>query len=76
MNYPEIAQANLALIPEFGRWDMLVLLLDLDELQDSILTILQTQLNQDHSRLEQGLLIPLCAKWLPREKNKVKIRLS
>lgn len=69
-NHPEIAQANLHLIPEFGRWDMLVRLLDLPPLQEPILNLIQQQLTADQAGMKQKTSISLCAKWLPREGKK------
>ncbi|PSF37826.1 hypothetical protein C7H19_07530 [Aphanothece hegewaldii CCALA 016] len=63
----ETAKSNLFLIPEFGRWDMLIRLLDIPTLQESILALIRKQLNDDLSHMEKNLSISLCAKWLPRE---------
>ena len=69
-NYPEIAKANLYLIPDFGRWDMLVRLLDFDVLQPTILQLIHEQLLADQFGINQKQSISLCAKWLPREGKK------
>lgn len=65
-NYLTVACANLALIPEFGRWDMLVRLLAISELQEAILALIGRQLHEDCQRMAEKLSISLCAKWLPR----------
>ncbi|GFE68115.1 DUF2828 family protein [Chroococcus sp. FPU101] len=74
----ETAKANLYLIPEFGRWDMLVRLLYIPILQEPILALIRQQLEDDLSQMEQNLSISRCAKWLPREAkhNEYKAKLS
>jgi hypothetical protein len=69
-NYGRIAADHLDLIPEYGRWDMLVRLLagDIKELvRDRILAIIRMQLETDWENYEKGRPISLCAKWMPRE---------
>ena len=61
---PETAKKLLKLIPEYTRWDNLVVLLD-TALGEDAAAIIKEQLNNDmfnHSRKQP---ISLCAKWLP-----------
>lgn len=47
----ETAKTNLYLIPEFGRWDMLVRLLNIPSLQAPILALIRQQLEDDLSQI-------------------------
>lgn len=57
-NYPETVRKNINLIPEFGRWD-------------DILILLGTELENDMYDCIRAALINrtdgLCAKWMPRK---------
>lgn len=57
-SHPEVLKGNLHLIPEFGRWDDLLVLED-------------TKLHADAFNLIQKALLEdqdgLCAKWMPRK---------
>lgn len=57
----------LPLIPTYGRWDDVLVLLDRKEkeIQDAIYTMLRIQWNFDLSRVETGEDISLLGKWLP-----------
>jgi hypothetical protein len=59
---------NLALIPEYGRWDDLLTLLSTD-LKDAVIELIRRQLNSDKLNAEQLKYhnISLLAKWLPSE---------
>lgn len=64
MNYlaayhPELVRKNMHLIPEYGRWDDLLVFADTD-LEDDAFTLIRTALNDGNG---------LCAKWMPREKS-------
>jgi hypothetical protein len=74
MNYlarqhEDIALAVLNLIPEYGRWDDLVELLDCNNanVSNEILTIIKTQLNKDIVNRASNKPISLLGKWLPSE---------
>lgn len=56
--HPEALSKNLHLIPEFGRWDDL-LVLEGTKLQGAAFDLIQKALLEDQSGL--------CAKWLPRK---------
>lgn len=56
--HPEALSKNLHLIPEFGRWDDL-LVLEGTKLQGAAFDLIQRALLEDQSGL--------CAKWLPRK---------
>lgn len=54
----------LKLIPEYTRWDNLVVLLD-TALSEDAAKIIKDQLNDDMFNYERKQPISLCAKWLP-----------
>lgn len=59
---------NLKYISEYGRWDDLVSLLNINRFSDEvIIEIIKLQLQEDLSNLEKGEPISLLAKWLPSE---------
>jgi hypothetical protein len=57
-SHPEALKGNLRLIPEFGRWDDLLVLED-TKLQEDAFNLIQKALLED----QDGL----CAKWMPRK---------
>lgn len=56
-NHPDVAEKNTSIIPEFGRWDDL-LLAENTVFEKSVLDFIASAL-----RTENGL----CAKWMPRK---------
>lgn len=62
-NHPEIAKAVVALIPEFGRWDDVLGLLD-TELKSDVIAIIKKQLNEDAKNMMENKPVSLLAKWL------------
>ena len=72
MNYlaeqhTDIAMAVLELIPEYSRWDNLVVLLDCNnaEVSNKVLDIIRQQLRCDLVDMNAGKSISLLAKWMP-----------
>lgn len=59
---PQSVKKNIQLIPEFGRWDDLVSLID-TSLKSYVLSVISNQLAQDILSNNPSLL----AKWLPSE---------
>lgn len=57
---PEVVRANLDLIPEYGRYDDLLVLLD-TELKDDVISLIKKQLDKDILENHPSLL----AKWMP-----------
>ena len=54
----------LSLIPEYGTWkDMLVLLNT--PVEKEVANIIKNQINEDYNNMKNGKPISLCAKWLP-----------
>ena len=68
--WPESARKNASYVPEYGRWDDLLVLLG-SPLQEEVLRVIRTQLEQDLEAVirreagAQDVSISLLAKWLP-----------
>ena len=56
-NSPQTVRKNIALIPEFGRWDDVLVLFG-TELEDDMYSLIRTALTKGDG---------LCAKWMPRK---------
>lgn len=63
-SHPEIVKAVLDLIPVYGRYDDLLILLDTD-LCDEVCCFIEKQLKMDLSAMQEEKPISLLAKWLP-----------
>ncbi len=65
---PESLIKNLSLIPEYGRWDDIIELLNIDDsINDEIFKIIKNQITKDIKGIEEGKPISLIGKWLPSE---------
>ncbi|MCL2527960.1 MAG: DUF2828 domain-containing protein [Defluviitaleaceae bacterium] len=66
---------NLWAIPEYGRYDDLLVLLD-TPLRKDVITFIKSQLYMDTTALEDGKAISLLGKWLPsiNANNKATVR--
>lgn len=63
---PTLAKALLPLIPEYGRWDDVMVLVDCPTVRDSVIDLIRKQLYRDLSALnEENGKVSLLAKWLP-----------
>lgn len=59
---------NLENISEYGRWDDLVALININDTIDHyIIDIIENQLKEDLENFDQGKPVSLLAKWLPSE---------
>lgn len=63
-SHGEIARAVLPLIPEYGRFDDLLVFLDTDLCEETC-NLIKLQLEEDRKSMEQSKPISLLAKWLP-----------
>lgn len=63
-NEPETVRKNLSFIPEYGRWDDLLVLLG-TECEKDALELIRQQLITDLEALEKDEPVSLLAKWLP-----------
>ena len=62
--YPEEFRKNLIHVPEYGRWDDLLVFLN-TPLEEDAIALIQNQLNQDLQCLQEGRPVSLLAKWMP-----------
>lgn len=62
--HPEWVEANIELIPYFGRWDDLLVLLD-TPVEDKMFSLLRATLKNDVKASKSGKPFSLLAKWLP-----------
>lgn len=61
------AHRNLRNIPDYGRWDDLLALLD-TKAKTAVIEVIKTQITEDLSAIKNGgANVSLCAKWLPSE---------
>lgn len=65
-NKPALVRALIPLIPEYGRWDDVVALVDCSDVRDSVIELIRERLYRDLSALnEENGKVSLLAKWLP-----------
>lgn len=65
-SYPKLGEQLIAKIPEYGRWDDLMILLD-TSMNNTVINCIATQLYEDQNNMLAGKSISLMAKWLPSE---------
>lgn len=70
-NYPEVVLENLNQIPEYGRWDDLIYLIDTD-VQMEVGALIKSQLSLDITDCLEGKAISLLGKWAPSENSSSK----
>ena len=64
VSQPQIALAVMKLVPEYGRYDDLLVYLD-TPLRKEVCKFIKTQLEADVQAMQEGKSISLLAKWLP-----------
>jgi len=66
-NEPEIAKKLIPLIPEYTRWDNLLVLLDSKnaEIKSCVIDFISATLAEDVKNLKNKGSVSLCAKWMP-----------
>ena len=64
VSQPEITKAVLKYVPEYGRYDDLLVLLD-TPLAENVAALYRKQLRRDLAAMAEGKGISLLAKWLP-----------
>lgn len=63
---PTLVRALLPLIPEYGRWDDLVMLVDCPSVRGEVIALINEQLSKDNLEVRKKNGHPsLLAKWLP-----------
>ena len=63
-SFPEMMKSLVAIMADYGRFDDLLCLLD-TPVEETVLTVLKTQLEQDIKNAMYSENISLCAKWMP-----------
>ena len=63
-NEPASVKRNLSLIPEFGRWDDVLVLME-TPCEGEVVALIRTQLAADLRAMEAQQPVSLLAKWLP-----------
>lgn len=63
--HEEIAKCLLNLIPEYTRWDNLIILLEDKLLVNDIIYIIKNQLTEDIHNMKNNKPVSLLAKWMP-----------
>jgi Mg-chelatase subunit ChlD len=64
--YPELFDAMVPLIPEYGRWDDL---LDFFPVCEKAVELMAQQVKEDYANMLEGKPCSICAKWTPTEKD-------
>ena len=62
--YPEMAKQIVYAVPEYGRWDDLLVLLD-TPVKDDAIALIKSQIGKDKDAMEKGKEVSLLGKWLP-----------
>lgn len=62
---PGLVIRNLALFPEYGRWDDLLPLLHIKALEQDVLALFRAQLRHDLQAITENKKVSLLGKWLP-----------
>ena len=62
--YPEMAKQIVYAVPEYGRWDDLLVLLD-TSVKDDAIALIKSQIEKDKEAMEKGGEVSLLGKWLP-----------
>ena len=62
--YPETAKKVLYAVPEYGRWDDVLVLME-TSVKDDAVALIKTQIEKDQSAMAEGREVSLLGKWLP-----------
>lgn len=63
--HPKIAKAVLHLVPEYNRWDSVLVFYNSNKTRSAAVELIKNQLKEDIENANNGRPISLCAKWLP-----------
>ena len=63
--HPEIAKAVLHLVPQYNRWDSVLIFYKMWRTRSAAVELIKNQLKEDIENANNGRPISLCAKWLP-----------
>lgn len=62
---PDVLRKVLDLLPEYGRWDDVVYLMEFSGVRDDAYELIINQLNSDIKNMRSGKGVSLLGKWLP-----------
>ena len=62
--YPEMAKQIVYAVPEYGRWDDLLVLLN-TPVKDDAISLIKSQIGKDKEAMDKGEEVSLLGKWLP-----------
>lgn len=63
--HPEVLRKVIHLLPEYGRWDDVVYLMEFSNIRDDAVNLIAKQLKEDLINLSKGDSVSLLGKWLP-----------
>lgn len=69
--YHEKLLKVIYLLPEYGRWDDLILLSEIKDFEKCVFDIVYNTLNKDLLLMSEKKPVSLCAKWCPTESHKI-----
>ncbi|MBQ1476893.1 MAG: DUF2828 family protein [Erysipelotrichaceae bacterium] len=62
---PKVALRLLPAVPEYGRWDDILFLLEEEKGRKAVTEFIASQLTKDIEAVKEGKPVSLCAKWMP-----------
>jgi len=62
--YPEMAKQIVYAIPEYGRWDDLLVLME-TPVKAEVIALIKEQIEKDQKAMKEGKEVSLLGKWLP-----------
>lgn len=63
--HPDVANKVICLLPEYGRWDDVVYMMEFSSTRDKAVDLIVEQLKEDIQNMQKGDKISLLCKWLP-----------
>lgn len=63
--HPEVMNKVIDLLPEYGRWDDVVYLMEFSSTRDQAVRVIGAQLSKDIKAYRSGQNVSLLGKWLP-----------
>ena len=67
VNHPKVAFHNMKLIPNYGRWDDIIVCFMGTQFEQNLLDFISSQLETDIINMRQQKSVTLLAKWFPSE---------
>lgn len=63
--HPDVMNAVMELLPEYGRWDDVIYLMEFSTTREKAFDLVYKQLKEDMGRILDGKSVSLLGKWLP-----------